>query len=149
MLKRLHLFGLGLACGLVFGVMPASVPSAVAATRGASLSQQGQQGQTPQQQQAPAEQQQQQETQQQQQMEQMQQQGQQAPSQHTKQALLTGKISMHGGHYVFEDSSSNATLTVSNPSKVKKFNGDNVKVKGTVDHIAQTIHISKIKVLAS
>jgi hypothetical protein len=146
MLKRLHLLGLGLACGLVFSVMPASVPSAMAATRGASLSQQGQQGQPPQQQQAPAQQ---QETQQQQQMDQMQQQSQQAPSPHTKQALLTGKISMHGGHYVFEDSSSNAALTVSNPSKVKKFNGDNVKVKGTVDHIAQTIHISKIKVLAS
>ena len=78
-------------------------------------------------------------------MEQMgrQQQGQQ--SHQKKQSLLTGKILVKSGHYMFQNGSTNAALRISNPKKAKKYNGDSVQVKGTVNEQAQTIHISKIK----
>jgi FtsZ-interacting cell division protein YlmF len=91
---------------------------------------------------------------QQQQMEQqqdMQQMGQQPTTQarHKTQTMLTGKIAMKNGQYVFENSTGNSSLTVENPKKVKKYAGDDVQVKGTVNQQAQTIRISKIKRAAS
>jgi hypothetical protein len=68
---------------------------------------------------------------------------------HQKQSVLTGKIAVKGGQYVFENTDNNSTLTISNPKKAKKYSGDAVKVKGTVNQQAQTIHISKIKPLSS
>jgi uncharacterized protein YdeI (BOF family) len=141
MAKRFYMFGLALAFFLSFSLIPASVAPALAASPEMLLQQGQQQQQQPQQQPEPQ--------QQQQQMEQMQQMGQQQQQPQPKQSLLTGKITVQQGHYVFQDNSTNVTLRVSNPSKVKKYNGDRVKVKGTINQTAQTIHVSKIKVVAS
>lgn len=95
-------------------------------------------GQEPrQQQQAPGQQQMEQEQQAQEQ------QAQQANQQHP-QVLLTGKIMKHGKHYVFHDQDSNTNFRITNSRKAKKYSGQDVKVQGTVNQTAQTIHITKI-----
>lgn len=143
MLKRLHLIVLAAACGLAMNLVPLT-GFAGAAQAGPP----GQQGQAQQQPTAPTTGTQQQQMEQQEQMQQM---GQQPTSQanHKKQSLLTGKIAMKNGQYVFENSTGNTTLTVENPKKVKKFAGDDVQVRGTVNQQAQTIRVSKIKRAAS
>jgi hemolysin activation/secretion protein len=142
--KKLYMFGLALAFLLSFSLIPTSVPPALAANP------ELQQGQQPQQQQPQQQQQEQQQQQQMQQMQQMGQQGQQQPqSKHKVKRVLTGTITQQGGHCVFQDSSTNTTLRVSNPRKVKKYIGDHVTVKGTINQTAQTIHVSKVKPLAS
>ena len=137
MLKRLNLLALGVACGLALCLIPGSARSSFAA--GSAMQQPGAGAGAQQQPQAQP----------------MQPTGEEqptSPSQPThrqKQSLLTGKIAVQGGHYVFQNNSNNATLTISNPKKAKKYSGDNVQVKGTVNQQAQTIHISKIKPISS
>jgi hypothetical protein len=67
---------------------------------------------------------------------------------HQKAQVLNGKISVQNGHYVFQSSTNNNTLTVSNPKKVKKYAGDNVRIKGTINEQAQTVHVSKVKAVS-
>jgi hypothetical protein len=67
---------------------------------------------------------------------------------HQKAQTLNGKIAVQNGHYVFKNTSNNTTLRVSNPKKVKKYAGDNVQIKGKVNEQAQTVHVSKVKVVS-
>lgn len=149
-LKKYQLLALGGAFGLAMCLVPVgAMSSAVAATpesmQGVEQQQQPTSPSTGSQQQ-----QMQQQQQEQQQMGQMGQQSQNQPSHHQKkQSVLTGKIAVQGGNYVFESASSKRTLTISNPKKAKKYSGQSVQVKGKVDQQAATIHISKIKAVSS
>lgn len=149
MLNRFRLIALGLAFGVAICLAPLSMP-AFSTSPGALRSAQGvEQQQQPTSPSTGSQQQQQQMQQEQQQMQKMGQQQQGGQTAHQgKTQVMTGRILMHGGQYVFENNT-NAKLTITNPKKAKKYNGDSVKVKGTVNEQAQTIHIAKIKRVSS
>ena len=141
MLKRVPSFALAAAFSLAIYLVPVGIATAQQTGPGAQQPGMGQQqpnspgsgSQMPQQQMPPM--------------------GDQQPTQGQQQTrqkaqTLNGKISVRNGHYVFQNSSSNTTFRVSNPKKVKKYAGDNVQIKGKVNDQAQTIHVSKVKVVS-
>jgi hypothetical protein len=141
MLKRLPLFALAVAFSLAIFLVPVSAATATQqAGPGMQQPGTGQQqpnspgsgSQMPQQQMPPM-------------GDQQPTQGQQA---HQKARTLNGKITVQNGHYVFRNTGNNTTLRVSNPKKVKKYAGDNVQIKGKINEQAQTIHVSKVKVVS-
>jgi uncharacterized protein YdeI (BOF family) len=150
MLKRFYLVALGVGFGLAMCLIPVNAASSFAATPESASAVQGVEQQ--QQPTSPGTGSQQPPMQQPQQMPPM---GEQEPgssthpTHHQKQSLLTGKIAVQGGHYVFQNTSNNTTLRISNPKKAKKYSGDSVRVKGKVNEQARTIHISKIKPVTS
>lgn len=148
-LKRYQLLALGGAFGLAMCLVPVGGMSSAAAATPESMQGVEQQQQPTSPSTGSQQQQMQQQQQEQQQMGQMGQQSQNQPSHHQKQSVLTGKIAVQGGNYVFESTSSKTTLTISNPKKAKKYSGQSVQVKGKVNQQAATIHISKIKAVSS
>ena len=137
-----------LAVGLAFGLIAWLAPFNAASIHATGLA--GQQSQSPQepggvnsQSQAPQEQQrQQQEEEQQEQQRQLDQQAQ--PQTQKPQLLLTGKVIRQKGHFMFLSSDTHTAFRISNPSKVKKYNGEMVKVEGTVNAKSHKIHVSKV-----
>lgn len=75
------------------------------------------------------------------------QQGQAPPSSENKQEAqtFTGKIAQVDGHYVLQDTSSNTNYKLDKEDKAKQFDGQNVKVIGTLDTSSNTIHVSDIE----
>ncbi len=75
------------------------------------------------------------------------QQGQAPPSSENKQdaQTFTGKIAQVNGHYVLQESSGNTSYKLDNEDKAKQFDGQNVKVIGTLDSSSNTIHVSDIE----
>lgn len=91
---------------------------------------------------AAAQQQEQREQEQQQQQQEINQQGQ--PQQTQQQVLLTGKVTRENGHYLLTSQDAPKPLRISNPSKVKKYNGEMVKVEGTVNPKSHKLHVTKV-----
>jgi hypothetical protein len=65
-----------------------------------------------------------------------------------KKETLTGTISTRNGHCVFQNAKNSTTLRVSNPKEVRNYRGKIVRIRGTVNEPAQTIHISSIKAVS-
>lgn len=70
------------------------------------------------------------------------QQGSQAQAE--QEILLTGKVTRENGHEMFTSSDTHKPMRISNPSKVKKYNGEMVKVEGTVNPKSHRLHVSKV-----
>jgi hypothetical protein len=66
------------------------------------------------------------------------------PSQQGTQFVLAGKILLRHGHYVFYNTDTHSVFRVMNPTKVKPYKGDTVKVQGKVNAQRRTIFITKI-----
>ncbi len=75
------------------------------------------------------------------------QQDQEPPSSENKQdaQTFTGKIAQVNGHYVLQDASSNTSYKLDTEDKAKQFDGQKVKVIGTLDSSSNTIHVSDIE----
>lgn len=69
------------------------------------------------------------------------------PSSENKQdaQTFTGKIAQVDGHFVLQDSSSNTNYKLDNEDKAKQYDGQKVKVIGTLDSSSNTIHVSDIE----
>jgi hypothetical protein len=61
-----------------------------------------------------------------------------------QQLVLSGKILVEHGHYVFYNLDTKSTFRVANPSKVKPFKGDTVKIQGRI--VASTHHLYVTKI---
>lgn len=78
-----------------------------------------------------------------------QEQAQQGSQQSQQEVLLTGKVTRENGHEMFTSSDTHQAMRVSNPSKVKKYNGEMVKVEGTVNPKSHRLHVSKVAPVTS
>ncbi len=67
------------------------------------------------------------------------------PSTEQEVKTFTGKIMKAGEKYVFEDASSKVTYELDDQNKAKPYEGQKVKVTGTLDATNNTIHISNIE----
>lgn len=142
-----------LALGAALAVFAWSLPAITASAHGngpIAFAQQQQGGQQPGAQEPGASgaepgaaQEQQQREQEEQQQQQMNQQGQPQQTQQ-QQVMLTGKVSRENGHYLLTSQDAPNPLRISNPSKVKKYNGEMVKVEGTVNPKSHKLHVSKV-----
>jgi len=69
----------------------------------------------------------------------------QAQMQQQQQAqTFTGTVVRDGGQYVLRDSSGQ-TYKLDNPDQAKQYEGKTVKVTGTLDQQAMTIHVQNIE----
>lgn len=141
-----------LALGAALSVLAWGLPVAAAPAHGngtAALAQQQQGGQQPGAQEPgasgaePGAAAQQQEQRDQEQQQEMNQQGQPQQTQQ-QQVMLTGKVTRENGHYLLTSQDAPNPLRISNPSKVKKYTGEMVKVEGTVNPKSHKLHISKV-----
>ena len=144
MKKKLRLLALGVAAGLIAWCVPfAAIPA-----QAAPLTEAAQQSTLPPaapNSQSGAEQQQQQRAQEQQEQQaQQSEMNQQSEQSQQQQIELTGKVTRQNGHYMFLNSDTHKALRVSNPSKVKKYDGEMVKVEGTVNPKSHKLHVSKV-----
>ncbi|MGH9377577.1 MAG: hypothetical protein ACRD1I_02135 [Terriglobia bacterium] len=149
MMKQTRLLALGLALGLIAWFVPFNSSSTYATTLTELAQQQG--AQQPGAAGAPSGAQQQEQQQQEEQQAQQRQIDQQAQPQQSQQQqiLLTGKVTRQNGHYMFLSSDTHTALRVSNPGKVKKYDGEMVKVEGTVSPKSHKIHVSKVTPVTS
>jgi hypothetical protein len=60
------------------------------------------------------------------------------------QLVLSGKILIEHGHYVFYNLDTKSTFRIANPSKVKRYKGDTVKVEGRFLASTHHLYITKI-----
>ena len=58
---------------------------------------------------------------------------------------FTGKIANAGGKFVLRDNATKMTYALDDQSQAKKFDGQNVKVTGTLDAQTNTIRVSAIE----
>jgi len=58
---------------------------------------------------------------------------------------FTGKIAKAGGKFVLQDNATKMTYSLDDQSQAKKFDGQNVKVTGTLDAQTNTIRVSAIE----
>ena len=63
----------------------------------------------------------------------------------TKAKTFTGRIVQMGGKYVLQDNGSQSTLQLDDQDKAKQFEGQDVKVTGTLDTATHTIHVKDIQ----
>ena len=59
--------------------------------------------------------------------------------------VFSGKIAKTGGKYVLKDGVTKMTYSLDDQSQAKKFEGQSVKVTGTLDAQSNTIHVSLIE----
>lgn len=151
MMKKTRLLALGLAFGLIAWFVPFKCSSTYATALTELAQQQG--AQQPGAAGAPSgaqqQQEQQQQEEQQEQQRQLDQQAQPQQKSQQQQILLTGKVTRQNGHYMFLSSDTHTALRVSNPGKVKKYDGEMVKVEGTVSPKSHKIHVSKVTPVTS
>lgn len=62
-----------------------------------------------------------------------------------KAQTFTGQIAQQDGKYVLLDKDSGAGYQLDDQEKAKQFDGQKVKVKGTLDQATMTIHVSDIQ----
>ncbi|HEV2418836.1 MAG TPA: hypothetical protein VGX94_13635 [Terriglobia bacterium] len=144
MKNKTRLLALGVAAGLIAWCVPfAAVPAQ--ATPLTEVAQQSTLPPAAPNTQSGAEQQQQQRAQEQEEQQaQQSEMNQQSERSQQQQIELTGKVTRQNGHYLFLNSDTHKALRVSNPSKVKKYDGEMVKVEGTVNPKSHKLHVSKV-----
>jgi uncharacterized protein DUF5818 len=69
----------------------------------------------------------------------------QQPGDQQQQQTFMGKIAKAQGKYVLQNPDTKATYTLDDQDKAKQFEGQNVKVTGTLDSQKNTIHVSDIQ----
>ena len=62
-----------------------------------------------------------------------------------QQQTFMGKISMSHGKYVLQSQDAKTPYTLDDQEKAKPFDGQNVKVTGTLDSQSNVIHVSDIQ----
>ena len=67
-----------------------------------------------------------------------------AMPQASESQTFTGKIAKSGSKLVLKDSATKATYALDDQDKAKQFEGQDVKVSGTLDAQTKTIHVSSI-----
>src|SRR5579864_2319187 len=70
---------------------------------------------------------------------------QQPGDQAQQQQTFTGKIAKADGKFVLENTDAKTSYTLDDQDKAKQFEGQNVKVTGTLDAQSKTIHVSDIQ----
>jgi uncharacterized protein YdeI (BOF family) len=60
-----------------------------------------------------------------------------------------GQITQSNGQYILRDSASNVSYQLDDQNEAKKFDGQKVKVTGTLDSASNTIHVEKIEAATS
>lgn len=70
---------------------------------------------------------------------------QQPGGQQAQQQTFMGKISMSQGKYVLQSQDAKTSYTLDDQEKAKQFDGQNVKVTGTLDSQSNVIHVSDIQ----
>ena len=65
--------------------------------------------------------------------------------QQQQQQTFTGKISKSNGKYVLQSQDAKTSYTLDDQDKAKQFDGQNVKVTGTLDSQSNVIHVSDIQ----
>ena len=73
------------------------------------------------------------------------QQPQQQPSDQQQQQTFTGKIAVAHGKYVLQTPDTKKTFSLDDQEKAKQFEGQNVKITGTLDAQNNVIHVSDIQ----
>ncbi len=58
---------------------------------------------------------------------------------------FTGKITEVNGQFVLQDATNKATYQLDDQDKAKQYNGQEVKVTGTLDTATNTIHVTEIQ----
>lgn len=58
--------------------------------------------------------------------------------------MFSGKIAKAGGKFVLKDDASKTTYLLDDQDKAKQYDGQEVKVSGTLDPQTRTIHVSSI-----
>ena len=58
--------------------------------------------------------------------------------------MFTGKVAKAGGKYVLRDTANKAIYMLDDQEKAKQFEGQEVKVSGTLDSQTRTIHVASI-----
>jgi uncharacterized protein YdeI (BOF family) len=62
-----------------------------------------------------------------------------------KAMTFVGRIALADGKYVLKDGAGKATYHLDDQEKAKQFDGQNVKVTGTLDESNNTIHVVEIQ----
>lgn len=69
-----------------------------------------------------------------------------SPSADAKDAkTFSGRIAQMDGKYVLQDTADKATFLLDDQEKAKQFDGQQVKVTGTLDTATNTIHVMEIE----
>lgn len=145
MKNKTRLLALGVAAGVIAWCVPfAVIPVQAAPLATEAVQQSAQPAEAPNSQSGAEQQQQQRAQEQEEQQAQQSETNQQSERSQQQQIELTGKVTQQNGHYMFLNSDTNQALRVSNPSKVKKYNGETVKVEGTVNPKSHKLHVSKV-----
>ncbi len=61
------------------------------------------------------------------------------------QLILNGKIYSARGHYMFRSNDTGTAFRVSNPAKVRRYKGENVRIEARVNQKSHSIHVSKVE----
>lgn len=144
MKKKIRLLALGVAAGLIAWCVPFAAIPAQATPLAEAMQQSTLPPAAPNSQSGAEQQQQQRAQEQQEQQAQQSEMNQQSERSQQQQIELTGKVTQQNGHYMFLNSDTHKALRVSNPSKVKKYDGEMVKVEGTVNPKSHKLHVSKV-----
>lgn len=144
MKKKTRLLALGVAAGLIAWCVPFAVIPAQATPLAEAVQQNTLPPAAPNSQSGAEQQQQQRAQEQEEQQAQQSEMNQQSERSQQQQIELTGKVTQQNGHYMFLNSDTHKALRVSNPSKVKKYDGEMVKVEGTVNPKSHKLHVSKV-----
>ncbi|HEV2498177.1 MAG TPA: hypothetical protein VGY31_01180 [Terriglobia bacterium] len=144
MKKKTRLLALGVAAGLIAWCVPFAVIPAQATPLAEAAQQNTLPPAAPNSQSGAEQQQQQRAQEQEEQQAQQSEMNQQSERSQQQQIELTGKVTQQNGHYLFLNSDTHKALRVSNPSKVKKYDGEMVKVEGTVNPKSHKLHVSKV-----
>ena len=67
-----------------------------------------------------------------------------ATNQPSDPQTFSGKVAKAGGKFVLRDTASNTMYVLDDEGKAKPFEGQEVKVSGTLDAQTKTIHVSSI-----
>lgn len=144
MKKKTRLLALGVAAGVIAWCVPFAVIPAQATPLAEAVQQNSLPPAAPNSQSGAEQQQQQRAQEQEEQQAQQSEMNQQSERSQQQQIELTGKVTQQNGHYMFLNSDTHKALRVSNPSKVKKYDGEMVKVEGTVNPKSHKLHVSKV-----
>jgi lipopolysaccharide export system protein LptA len=69
-----------------------------------------------------------------------------SPSDDAKDAkTFTGKIAQDSGKFILRDDENKVTYQLDDQDKAKKFDGQEVKITGTLDPQSNTIHVMEIQ----
>lgn len=144
MKNKTRLLALGVAAGLIAWCVPFAAVPAQATPLTEAVQQSTLPPAAPNTQSGAEQQQQQRAQEQEEQQAQQSEMNQQSERSQQQQIELTGKVTRQNGHYLFLNSDTHKALRVSNPSKVKKYDGEMVKVEGTVNPKSHKLHVSKV-----